>query len=46
MKNIIYIIACTLFFSGKGQNKNDVFLLPYKVGEKWGLADTLGEYKS
>ncbi|WP_131726112.1 WG repeat-containing protein, partial [Chryseobacterium sp. Leaf201] len=45
MKNIVYCLLMILFFSCEGQNKNEVFLLPYQVGEKWGLADTLGNIK-
>lgn len=45
MKNIVYCLLMILFLSCKGQSKNDVFLLPYQVGEKWGLADTLGNIK-
>lgn len=45
MKNIIYCLLMIMFLFGKGQNKKDLFLLPYQVGDKWGLADTLGNIK-
>lgn len=45
MKNIACCLLMFFFLSCEGQNKNDVFLLPYQVGEKWGLADTLGNIK-
>lgn len=45
MKNIIYFFVFILFFTSKGQAKKDIFLIPYLVGNKWGLADTLGNIK-
>lgn len=45
MKNIVYCLLMVLFLSCKGQSQNDLFLLPYQVGDKWGLADTLGNIK-
>lgn len=45
MKNKVCCLLIFLFLSCEGQSKNDFFLLPYQVGEKWGLADTLGNIK-
>lgn len=45
MKNILYILPVFILCSCFGQSKNNFFLLPYQVGEKWGLADTLGNIK-
>lgn len=45
MKNIFYFFVFILFFTSKGQSKKDIFLIPYLVGNKWGLADTLGNMK-
>lgn len=45
MKNILYFLSVLIFCICFGQKKNEVFLLPYQVGEKWGLADTLGNIK-
>lgn len=45
MKNIIYCLLVFLSFSCKGQNRKEFFLIPYQVGDKWGLSDTLGNIK-
>lgn len=42
---LITILLVLISCSGQENEQKEYFLLPYQVGEKWGLADTLGNLR-